>query len=114
MDQTNKEVLTSDYANVFQGGGEMGSLMRAFDWENHPLGSPAAWPESLKANIRLILNSGFPMFICWSKELYMFHNDAYLPALGKKHPEALGSSARVVWTEIWEDIGVIVDNSSCD
>lgn len=110
MDKTNKDVLIRDHASIFQGGGEMGALMRAFDWDKHPLGNPAAWPETLKANIRLILNSGFPMFIWWSEELYMFHNDAYLPALGKKHPEALGNSARVAWSEIWEDIGVVVDN----
>ncbi len=57
-----------------------------------------------------MLNSNFPMFIWWSKELYMFHNDAYLPALGKKHPKALGASARDMWSEIWDDIGGIVEN----
>jgi hypothetical protein len=50
------------------------------------------------------------MFIWWSDELYMFHNDAYLPALGNKHPGALGARARVVWAEIWEDLGVVVNN----
>lgn len=88
----------------------MGALMRSFDWDNHPLGNPSRWPVSLKANIRLLLNSGFPMFIWWSKDFYMFHNDAYLPALGNKHPEALGASARVIWSEIWENIGGMADS----
>ncbi|OKL38596.1 PAS domain-containing sensor histidine kinase [Pontibacter flavimaris] len=85
----------------------MGALMRAYDWESHPLGAAEHWPQSLKANIRLMLNSRFPMFIWWTKGLYMFHNDAYLPALGKKHPQALGASAREMWAEIWEQIGGI-------
>lgn len=49
------------------------------------------------------------MFVWWSSELYIFHNDPYLPALGKKHPSALGASASVMWAEIWEQIGSIVE-----
>ncbi|ALJ01270.1 hypothetical protein DC20_06610 [Rufibacter tibetensis] len=87
----------------------MGQLMRAYDWENHPLGNPGHWPQSLKANIRLLLNSGFPMFIWWSNGLYAFHNDAYLPALGQKHPSALGASARNIWAEIWNEVGGVAE-----
>ncbi|WP_017731026.1 sensor histidine kinase [Nafulsella turpanensis] len=95
--------------SLFGGEGEMAALMRAYDWESHPMGKPEQWPESLKIAIRLILNSNFPMFIWWSKDLYMFHNDAYLPALGEKHPRALGASARKMWREIWGDIGQVVE-----
>ncbi len=84
--------------------------MSAYDWDAHPLGNPVYWPENLKANIRLMLNSGFPMFIWWTKELYMFNNDAYIPALGKKHPQALGSVAPEMWAEIWDQIeGIVAD-----
>jgi signal transduction histidine kinase len=86
------------------GGGEMGELMRVYDWDSHPLGNPDDWPTSLKNSIQLILNAAFPMFLWWSNDLYMFHNDSYIPALGEKHPEALGSSARVMWAEIWESL----------
>ncbi|QCR25064.1 PAS domain-containing sensor histidine kinase [Pontibacter sp. SGAir0037] len=88
----------------------MGALMRAYDWDTHPLGNPETWPQSLKNNVRLLLNSGFPMFIWWSRELYSFHNDPYLPALGDKHPMALGTSAPVVWAEIWGQLqGIVTD-----
>lgn len=102
-------VLITDKHNIFKGGGEMGILMREYDWENHPLGHPDEWPESLKMNIRLMLHSGFPMFLWWSENLYSFHNDAYLPALGDKHPQALGMRANVVWSEIWDDVGPVAD-----
>ncbi|MBA9078234.1 PAS domain-containing sensor histidine kinase [Rufibacter quisquiliarum] len=102
--KTSAQTLT-----IFQGGGEMGALMRDYPWENHPLGHPAQWPQSLKTNIRLLLNSEFPMFIWWSKDLYAFHNDAYLPALGKKHPKALGMAARELWAEIWSNVGGIAE-----
>ena len=35
-------------ADLFAGGGEMGRRMRQFDWEQHPLGTPVRWPQSLK------------------------------------------------------------------
>lgn len=87
----------------------MGALMRDYDWASHPLGNPELWQESLKTNIRLMLNSGFPMFIWWSNELYAFHNDPYLPALGDKHPQALGAPARLLWKEIWSDLEGMVN-----
>lgn len=68
----------------------MGALMRNFEWASHPLGEPQGWPQSLKNNIRLMLNSAFPMFIWWSQGLYMFHNDAYLPAWAKSIPKHSG------------------------
>jgi len=83
--------------------------MEAYDWDSHPLGNPAGWPNSLQTGIRMMLGSGFPMFIWWSGEFYMFHNDPYLPALGNKHPEALGASARYMWKEIWNHLGVIAE-----
>lgn len=110
MHLTNNDTPVRNTPDLFQGGGEMGALMRAFDWDRHPLGPPASWPESLKNNIRIILHSGFPMFLWWSEQLYMFHNDAYLPALGDKHPRALGASAPGMWAEIWEDIGKVVQD----
>ncbi|MBC5772702.1 PAS domain-containing sensor histidine kinase [Pontibacter sp. KCTC 32443] len=88
----------------------MGALMRAYDWDSHPLGNPENWPQSLKIQIRTLLNSAFPMFVWWTDKLYMFHNDAYLPALGNKHPQALGASARKMWSEIWGDIGNVVED----
>ncbi|WP_239021020.1 PAS domain-containing sensor histidine kinase [Pontibacter arcticus] len=95
--------------SILDGGGEMGARMRAYDWDAHPLGSPDNWPQSLKINIRLLLNSGFPMFFWWSEDLYMFHNDAYLPALGKKHPKALGAKANEMWAEVWNELGLLVE-----
>jgi hypothetical protein len=51
------------------GGGEMGALVRAFDWEESPLGSPDVWPQTLRTTVRLLLNSGHPMFIWYGPGL---------------------------------------------
>jgi two-component sensor histidine kinase len=86
------------------GGGEMGAAMRAFDWDATPLGPAAGWPQTLRTCLRIMLASRQPMWLWWGPELINFYNDAYLPIIGGKHPHALGSPARIVWAEIWDQI----------
>jgi two-component sensor histidine kinase len=87
-------------------GGEMGALMRGFDWQSSPLGSPNDWPQTLRTSVRLLLNSGHPMFIWYGPDLIQFYNDAYRKTLGpERHPSALGQSGRDCWAEIWDIIG---------
>ncbi len=87
-------------------GGEMGALIRAYDWAATPLGPIAAWPQSLRVAVRLILNTRHPMFIFWGPDLTQFYNDAYRETMGpEKHPSALGGGGRETWEEIWDTIG---------
>src|SRR3984957_7340326 len=89
-----------------QGGGEMGALMRAHDWQSTALGPPHTWPQSLRTAIRLILNSGHPMYVWWGPDLLCFYNDAYRLSIGpERHPGSLGCNAADVWEEIWDIIG---------
>ncbi|HJU16384.1 MAG TPA: ATP-binding protein [Stellaceae bacterium] len=92
-------------ADCLAGGGELGALMRAFDWASTPLGQPEDWPQSLKTAVRIMLTSRQPMWIGWGKDLTYLYNDAYKSIIGGKHPWALGRPTRVVWREIWNDIG---------
>ena len=88
------------------GGGEMGALMRAYDWTQSPLGPPAQWPDSLKMAVSICLNSRFPMVLWWGPEFIMLYNDAWRPILGAaKHPKGLGRPGIETWPEIWDIIG---------
>jgi hypothetical protein len=64
------------------GGGEMGHLVREYDWSTTSIGSRDTWPQSLRTTLSIILNSKFPMFLFWGKDLLCFYNDAYRPSLG--------------------------------
>jgi two-component system sensor histidine kinase VicK len=94
-----------------KGGGGMGENIRSYDWENSVLGSPDSWPQSLRLSLSIILNSKFPMFLWWGKELIQFYNDAYRPSLGNegKHPTALGQKGEECWPEIWPQIKPLID-----
>ena len=88
---------------------EMPALVESFDWSTTPLGPAAAWPDSLKAVVRILLTSRFPMWMAWGPDLTFLYNDAYRrTTLGKKHPWALGKPAQQVWHEIWKDIGPLI------
>ncbi|WP_293894324.1 PAS domain S-box protein [Flavobacterium sp.] len=93
------------------GGGEMGQLIREKDWSKTLLGAPPFWPQSLRTTLGIILNSKFPMFLFWEKELICFYNDAYLPSLGNegKHPAILGMKGEDAWKEIWDTIKPLID-----
>jgi PAS domain S-box-containing protein len=90
-----------DAADWLFGGGEMGDLIRAFDWSATALGPRASWPQSLRLAVGLCLNSRFPMHIWWGPELIYLYNDAHSSMLAKRHPSALGRSAPDVWPEVW-------------
>src|SRR5687767_9509956 len=83
----------------------MAARVAAFDWEKTALGAMEDWPQSLKVAVGICLNSRFPMFVWWGSQLINIYNDAYIPVLGKKHPESLGKAARPTWEEIWPVVG---------
>jgi signal transduction histidine kinase len=101
VDQSGKPAI----ADFLSGGGELGELLRGYDWTKTPLGAPVTWPQSLRMAIRIMLTSRQPIWIGWGKELTYFYNDPYKSIIGGKHPWALGKPTIEVWREIWDDIG---------
>jgi signal transduction histidine kinase len=84
------------------GGGEMGELIRKKDWSGSALGSPATWSQSLRILTATILENPFPMYIIWGPEYLQVYNDSFRTILGStKHPEALGISSAITFSEVW-------------
>jgi signal transduction histidine kinase/CheY-like chemotaxis protein len=84
------------------GGGEMGQLIRGFDWSKTPLGPLESWPQSLRSAVSILLPSKAQIAMFWGPDLITLYNDAYRPVLGNKHPQALGVPVREVWSELWD------------
>ncbi|MEZ0600831.1 response regulator [Paraburkholderia sp. IW21] len=93
------------------GGGELGALIRAYDWTQTALGAPDTWPQGLKIAIRIMLTSRQPIWIGWGDELLYFYNDPYKSIIGGKHPVALGQPTHVVWRELWTDIEPLLNTA---
>ena len=102
--------MTEHDAWIFEGGGEMGELVRQTDWSATNLGPIRNWSRSLKATVAMLLHSRHPMFLWWGPDLIQIYNDAYLPSFGVgKHPAAMGQPGRTCWPEIWDIIGPQID-----
>ena len=99
----------ADSGRLFAGEGEMAARMRAFDWERHELGPVAAWPNSLRTLVSVVLASRFPMLLWWGPRLFQLYNDGYRPILGDKHPASLAAQGALVWAEIWHVIGPMAE-----
>jgi two-component sensor histidine kinase len=93
-----------------QGGGEMGRIVRTFNWNGTPLGLPTLWPQSLRTLVALVLASPFPKCLVWGMDMVVIYNDAFVPILGKK-PVGIGRSFKDLWSEAWGTIGPIVEKA---
>lgn len=101
--------MTAEFARniplIVPGGGAMGAQIREFDWSTTPFGALPTWPQSLRSALSICLNSSIVSALYWGPEFRMIYNDAYAPALGVRHPQALGQPVREVWAEIWDVLG---------
>ena len=91
--------------------GEVGRLIRHKDWRGTALGAPDGWPASLRTVVNLVLHAKFPMFIAWGAARSFLYNDAYAEILGARHPQALGGNFQQIWSDIWDQIEPIVEQS---
>ena len=89
---------------LFPGDSVMAAEMRRHDWASTPLGPPQTWPQALRTAVSILLTSRFEMWLGWGPALHFFYNDAYIPTLGAKHPQALGRPVADVWSEIYDDV----------
>ncbi|WP_162178352.1 PAS domain-containing sensor histidine kinase [Parvularcula oceani] len=87
----------------------MAEVLRSHDWRATPLGSRADWPQSLRTAVDIMLASGHAMCLAWGTDRTFLYNDAYVPILGARHPEAFGVTFEAAWPEIWEEIEPLVE-----
>ncbi|WP_313175252.1 PAS domain S-box protein [Massilia sp.] len=81
----------------------------AFDWSTTPLGPREQWPAALEAIFSMMLDSPLSMCATWGEKQTLLYNAAYAPFLAKRHPAALGQPIYEVWSDVWNDIGPLVE-----
>ncbi|MBL7489457.1 GGDEF domain-containing protein [Frankia sp. AgB1.9] len=93
-----------DIERLFVSGGETGRVMAAKDWSATTLGPAQGWSQSLCTSVGICLESRFPMIVMWGADLVYIYNDACIPHLGDKHPDAMGKTLHGVWPEVWDEL----------
>ncbi|WP_374468330.1 sensor histidine kinase [Phenylobacterium sp.] len=82
------------------GGGELGELIRRFDWSATSLGPISGWPPALRTATNIVLRSPLPLVMLWGPDGVMIYNDAYSVFAGQRHPWLLGSKVLEGWAEV--------------
>ncbi|MGK5677222.1 ATP-binding protein [Micromonospora sp. URMC 106] len=103
--------MTRPTGDLFAEGGETGRLMARLDWAETPLGPVDGWPQSLRAAVRMVLSSRYPMLLLWGDRFTQLYNDAYSALIGDKHPAALGGDVRVTLAEGWDVLAPLIDEA---
>ena len=85
--------------------------MAQLDWAGTPLGPVDGWPQSLRAAVRIVLSSRYPMLLLWGESYSQLYNDAYSALIGDKHPAALGDDVRVTLAEGWDVLAPLIEEA---
>ena len=94
--------------------GGMPQVFRTHDWSSSALGHPSAWPASLKAATRQMLNCAHPMAIWWGNNRSNLFNEAHNAVVGDgKLIPFLGVPAREAWGQHWELIESEIEHVMC-
>ncbi|MEH0844975.1 ATP-binding protein [Micromonospora sp. CPCC 205711] len=103
--------VTNLNEELFDVGSATGRLMARLDWSATPLGPVEAWPQSLRAAVRIVLSSRYPMLLLWGEQFTQLYNDAYSALIGDKHPGALGDDVRTTLAEGWDVLAPLIDEA---
>ena len=68
----------------------------AFDWHSTDLGDSAAWPQSLRLSMEILLGAPWPMLLVWGPRGITVFNDAYAQLAGPHHPLAPGGNVPAI------------------
>ncbi len=77
----------------------MTAVIDAFPWDHTPLGDRAAWPESLRAAVEMMLLSPGPMAGFWGPSGVAIFNDAFAALLPAGGASRLGRTVDEAWPE---------------
>jgi PAS domain S-box-containing protein len=79
------------------------------NWQDHELGSPDGWPDSLKALFSTMLLASTPAYICWGPKRILLFNAAYQPLLNTRGLNAFGKEFNHVWPELISEFSNFFD-----
>ncbi|KAL9125840.1 MAG: hypothetical protein Q9217_005015 [Psora testacea] len=85
---------------------------RSIDWASTSLGPIELWSSELRSMCNLVMSSPHPAAMYWGKDHIAIYNEAYVLLAGSKHPELMGQSYRVAWTEIWDGVKGVFETAT--
>ncbi|WP_166038846.1 PAS domain-containing sensor histidine kinase [Sphingosinicella sp. YJ22] len=105
------ENVTPHGLSFLDHGGEMGREIRVHDWSSSPLGPLAAWPQSLRTAVGMLVNNQEPRALIWGADLITIHNDSYLRFVRPPLPHGIGAAYPQVSPDLWPALSALVEEA---
>ena len=83
----------------------MAEVVRGHNWRSTNLGPIEEWSETLVSQVNLMLHLPYAANLSWGDDPVFFYNDAAIETVGFRHPAAIGQSYKVLFAEVWQQIG---------
>ena len=90
---------------VFVGPSETAAFLQTVDWAATPLGPVSAWPASLAAAVRTMLDNPLPVIVHWGPDLVVLPNDAAVWLLGADVRRVVGRPLQDAFPDEWATNG---------
>ena len=100
--QDQRASLSRPASDWLVSGGSCGEMIREKDWTQTPLGPVAGWSLEMRATVANVVNSPVAKVLIWGPQHILIYNDAYVPILGSRHPDAMGGAVETVLPEVWD------------
>lgn len=78
-------------------------LLQDSAWVHAGLADSAS--AELRTVLTMILDCPEPLWIAWGPDNLFYFNDAFSPWMGNKLDGAMASPVRVVWHDVWDELG---------
>lgn len=89
---------------------ETEEITARIDWQKTALGPRDQWSPTLRVTVDVVQSCETPMTLLWGPDALLIYNDPYIEVLGqRKHPAAMGQSARTVFPEAWSLIAELLE-----
>jgi PAS domain S-box-containing protein len=113
-DFSNQMQTTFDWTRIPLDDPNLGThhrLARSINWGSTSLGPVEEWPADLRILSNMIMGSPHPAAMYWGPDHVAIYNQAYVALAGEKHPGLMGSRYQDAWSEIWTDIGPVLERA---
>ncbi|KAK3329062.1 hypothetical protein B0H66DRAFT_12272 [Apodospora peruviana] len=104
--------MTFDWTRIPPDDPNLGAhhrFARSIDWESTSLGPVEEWPADLRIMSNMIMGSPHPAAMYWGPDYVAIYNEAYIALAGQKHPQLMGARYKDAWSELWDEIGPVLD-----
>lgn len=85
--------------------------IRTFDWTSTGIGPMEGWSDLLRSCVLHIMNHPHARLLVWGEQRTVIYNEACIPLFGATHPNCLGRPVEESWSELWNEIRPVVEES---